>query len=231
MKKTFLLVSLAAFAIGVSAQAQVLTTAVIDGVNLNGGFENPQVGVGDAKNGFDTAGKDILNWTNTPTNFAGQPATYGDNGVDFNAAGAHAGTQFAFFHGGEGGAFNLSAFTVQPGDEITLSWFGRNDTILFSLFTSTSGSLTGATFLTNTGNVAQTPNAYGQNIFNYTVQSTDALGPLGVVIYNPLAAGYANVDDVALTVARVVPEPSTYALLFAGLGGLFAMFRARRASV
>lgn len=230
MKKTLFLASLAAFAVGFSAHAQV-TTIVIDGNNLNGGFENPQVGAGDSKNGFDTAGKDILNWTNTPTNFAGGAATYTDNGVDFNAAGAHAGTQFAFFHGGEGGAFNLSAFTVQANDQITLSWFGRADTILFGLFTSTSGSLTGATFLANTGNVAQTPAAYGANTFNYTVQNTDALGPLGVVIYNPLAAGYANVDDVALTVTRAVPEPGTYALMFAGLGGLFFMLRARRASV
>lgn len=231
MKKTFLLASVAAFALGLSAHAQTINTIVIDGTTLNGGFENPQVGVGDSKNGFDTAGKDILNWTNTPTNFAQQPATYTDNGVDFNAAGAHAGTQFAFFHGGEGGAFNLSTFAVQAGDQITLTWFGRNDTIIMALFTSTSGSLTGASFIFNTGNVAQTPNAYAQNVFNYTVQPTDTVGPLGVVIYNP-TVGYANVDDITLSVATTtVPEPSTYAMMLAGLGGLFAMFRARRAAV
>lgn len=231
MNKTFLLGSLAAAAIALHSQAQ--TTDIINPTLLNGGFESPVL-TASHKQGWDGT-PDITNWTNTATNFAGAAATFTDDGVDLNAGGAHTGNQFAFYHAGEGGSFDLSNFTIRAGDQISLSWYGRADTIYMGLFTSTNGGFTGSTPLANTGIITQpTGTVAGQNgylpyNFAYTVQATDTVGPLGLVIFNPMT-GYANVDDITLSVTRA-PEPSTYALMVAGLGGLMFVFRARRSMV
>jgi hypothetical protein len=198
---------------------------LIDPTTLNGSFESPDVGGGDSKQGFDTTGKDILNWGNTNTTFAGAGlATYNDNGVDNNPGGSHSGNQFAFFHGGEGGAYNLTSYVVQAGDQFNLSWFGRADTIAVRLFSSTDGSY--STAATMYESIQAQPGGYAQySIPTYTAQVGDIGKTIGISVFNP-TTGYANVDDFTLTVTSV-PEPSASLTLVLG-GAAFLLRRSRR---
>lgn len=204
-----------------SANAQGILT-LISPTTLNGGFEAPDVTAAGSKGGFDAAGKDIVNWGNTNTTFAGALGTYNDNGVDQNAGGANSGNQFAFFHGGEGGAFNLTTYQLNVGDQISLSWFGRADTIAFRLFSSTNGTYATAATLAE----FQQAQAAAYTLFTpatYTVTAADLAGgpkTLGVSIFNP-TVGYANVDDVILTVTAAVPEPST--VMACAVGGIMLL--------
>ncbi len=210
-----------------SVSAQSMLT-LINGATLNGGFESPTL-TASSKQGFDAPGQDITNWANTGTTFAGAAgATYNDNGVDLNTGGANTGNQFAFFHGGEGGAFNLTTYQLKVGDQISLSWFGRADTIAFRLFSSTNGTYATAATLAE---IQQTQAADVYTAYalpTYTVTAADLVGgpkTLGVSIFNP-TVGYANVDDVTLSVVSV-PEPSTV-LAFATGGVVFLGLGARR---
>ncbi len=224
--KTSFISSPLAIALGLLGSSSLSEAAVlINGTTLNGGFESPAVGVGDSKQGFDMSGKDILNWTNTTTTYAGVGgATYNDNGVDFNAGGAHSGDQFAFFHGGEGGAYNLTNYIIQAGDQFSLTWWGRADTIAIRLFSSSDGSYGTAATMTELLQ-AQSAGIYTQyTIPTYTAVAGDVGKTIGVSVFNPLP-GYANVDDFVLTVTSV-PEPSS-CLAFT-LGGAAFIFRRSR---
>lgn len=204
---------------GAVAQAAV----IIDSTTLNGGFEGPDVGGADAKQGFDIVGRDIANWANTTTTYGGGlGATYGDVGVDNNTGGAHSGNQFAFFHGGEGGAFNLTSHVIQSGDQFSLTWWGRADTIAVRLFSSTDGTYNTATTLAELQQL-QSPATYTQYTLTYSAVADDVGKTLGVSIFNPLPAGYANVDDIALS---TIPEASTSVTV--ALGAMAVLLRRSR---
>lgn len=226
MKKPRFHTTLAA-GLGLAAMAATSHAAVlIDSTTRNGGFESPNVGAGDAKNGFDMAGKDLDFWFNTTTTWAGAGgATYNDVGVDLNAAGAHSGSQFAFFHGGEGGAYNLTTYAIQEGDQFTLTWWGRADTLGVRLFSSTD--LTYSTAATLAQISQPQPGGYAQYSLSYTAVAADAGKTIGVSIFNPLT-GYANVDDVVLNVTSI-PEPSSSAALLLGAAA-FILRRSRKSS-
>ncbi|RYD23921.1 MAG: PEP-CTERM sorting domain-containing protein [Verrucomicrobiaceae bacterium] len=227
MKHTRLHTTLAA-GLGLLAIASTSHAAVlIDSTTRNGGFESPNVGAGDAKNGFDMGGgKDLDFWFNTTTTWAGAGgATYGDVGVDFNAGGAHSGSQFAFFHGGEGGAYNLTTYAIQAGDQFTLTWWGRADTLGVRLFSSTD--LTYGTAVTLAEISQAQPGGYAQYSLSYTAVGADVGKTIGVSIFNPVT-GYANVDDVELNVTSI-PEPSASAALLLG-SAVFMMRRSRKNS-
>ena len=193
-------------------------SVLIDGSTLNGGFENPDLSVaGSAKQGFDMPGKDIAAWMITTTTYGGSAgASYNDVGVDFNAGGAHSGNQFAFFHGGEGGAYNMTSYVIQSGDQFSLTWWGRADSIAMRLFGSTDGTYGTATTLAEMIQLQNDPGGYAQYMLTYSAVAADVGKTIGVSIFNP-DVGYANVDDVMLT---VVPEPSGSVLLLAGAATL-----------
>ena len=227
MKSPSRLAAASCFALGFaalcgSANAQSMLT-LINATTLNGSFESPTL-TASSKQGFDAAGQDIANWTNTNTTFAGATgATYNDNGVDLNAGGANSGNQFAFFHAGEGGAFNLTTYQLKVGDQISLSWFGRADTIAFRLFSSTNGTYATAVTLAEFQQT-QTAAYVLYTPATYTVTAADLAGgpkTLGLSIFNP-TVGYANVDDITLTVVSAVPEPST--VVSFALGGITLLF-------
>lgn len=198
---------------------------LIDSLTLNGSFEAPDLTGNSAKNGFDASGKDLLSWANTGTSYAGGAGTYGDVGVDNNSGGAHSGNQFAFFHGGEGGAYNLTSYAIQAGDQFTLSWWGRADTIAIRLFSSTDGTYGTASTLTETSQL-QT-GTYAQYSFSYTAAPGDVGKTLGVSIFNPVV-GYANVDDISLSVAAVPEASSSISLAIAGAAVLLRRSRQRK---
>lgn len=219
--KTLLLASLAVAAFGLGAQAQ---TALINPTLLNGSFETALLPVGGkSQNGFDTPAFDVTNWTNTNTDAAGATVGYGDAGYESGAA--QNGAQFAFFHGGDGGAFNLTTAVINTGDVFNLSFYGNNGAGLTArLFSSTNGTYaTNATLATSA--ITTAAGAYTQYFLAYTATPADSGKTVGVSFFG--TAGYPNVDNVVLTVTPV-PEPSTYALMFAGLGGLLLVTRARR---
>ena len=199
----------------IAAASNITHAAVlIDGTTLNGGFEGPDLSVaGSAKQGFDMAGKDSAAWVNTTTTYGGAAgASYNDVGVDFNAGGAHSGNQFAFFHGGEGGAYNMTTYVIQAGDQFSLTWWGRADSIAMRLFSSTDGSYGTATTLAEIVQIQDDPGGFAQYLLAYSAVATDVGKTIGVSIFNP-DVGYANVDDVMLT---VVPETSSSVLLIGG---------------
>ncbi len=220
MIPTVLAASLAVLAAAAPAGAAVL----IDATTRNGSFESPDVSDGDAKKGFDMPGKDLDSWANTNTTWLGASgATYNDVGVDFNASGAHSGSQFAFFHGGEGGAYNLTTYVIQTGDQFSLTWWGRADTIGMRLFSSTDNSYGTAATLAEISQAQ--PGPYTQYSLNYTAVAEDVGKTIGVSIFNPLI-GYSNVDDVVLTVTTI-PEPSACISLAMGSAALL-LRRTRR---
>jgi hypothetical protein len=213
--------TIALLGMGTLAQAAVL----IDDLTLNGSFEGPDVSGPNAKQGFDIVGRDITNWANTTTTYSGGlGATYGDVGVDSNPAGAHGGNQFAFFHGGEGGAYNLTSYVIQSGDQFLLIWWGRADTIAMRLFGSTDGTYNTAATLFEVVQL-QSSGVYTQYSLNYSATAADVGKTIGVSIFNPLT-GYANVDNIALS---TVPEPSTGVLALGVLA--VAMRRSRKRCV
>jgi hypothetical protein len=210
--------AIALLGLGTVAQAAVL----IDNSTLNGSFEAPDVGGADAKQGFDIVGRDIVSWANTTTTYSGGlGATYNDVGVDNNAGGAHSGNQFAFFHGGEGGAYNLTSYVIQSGDQFSLTWWGRADTIAVRLFSSTDGTYNTAATLFEVQQLQS--GSYSQYSLTYSAVAADVGKTLGVSIFNPVT-GYANVDDIVLA---TVPEASTSLSLAFGAAAL-AFSRSRK---
>ncbi len=224
--KTLLLASLAIAAVSVCAQAQ---TDIIDATLLNGSFETVLAPGGKSNKGFDTAGADVTNWTNTNTDINGVAAPYTDTGSQ-NGGGAEDGAQFVFFHGGDGGAFNLTSTVIHTGDAFSLTFYGNNASgLTYRLFSSTDGTYATAATLTG-NNITTAAGAYQQYFINYTALPTDNGKTIGVSLFG--TGGYANVDNLVLSVTPApAPEPSTYALMFAGLGALFFMFRVRRSAV
>ena len=205
-----------------SGMSQAAVVVLIDATTRNGSFDSPTLAAS-IKSGFDAPASDIVNWTNTNISWAGTAGTYGDTGVDLNAGGAHTGNQFAFFKGSAGGAFNLTNYAIQSGDQFSLSWYGRADTIGVRLFSSTDASYATAVTLAQISQAQ--PGGYAQYSLSYTAVPADAGKTIGVSVFNS-AIGYANVDDFVLTVTQV-PEPSSCLSLAVG-GAALVLRRSRR---
>jgi hypothetical protein len=170
--------------------------------------------------GFDSA-IDIPGWSNY--------GTIADGGAENSSAwwGTHSG--YSAFIANGNGAYNLSAYTIQTGDEFTVSFFGKegwsgDSQISVTLFYNepgtpslptnvigtfaTDSALTGTWTQFTTGSIAATPGSVG--------------GTLGVII-EKTGAGVIAFDGVTLS---AVPEPGSAALL--GLVGFGAILRRRR---
>lgn len=243
MNKTLLLTTLSAAAISLSASAQ---TSLIGPALRNGSYESTALATTtQVQSGFDST-PDVPFWNNTfvlnngGITTAVVPAPYTNSGVR-NDPGAGTtvppdGTQFAFFNPADGSAFNLTTYVIQTGDQFTLTYSGRTGgggssfTTLFSTSDGTYGG-TGA-YGTSDSNVKTLAFAtqlltasYATYTLSYTALAADAGKTIGITYGNGTGAGFISGDNFRLT---VVPEPSTYAITFAGLVGLVAMLRVRR---
>ncbi len=169
-----------------------------------------EAGVGNFPDGFD-ADPDIPGWMDL---------TITDAGVE--AAGAWWGTfdgHSAFLAVGNG-AYLLSGYTIQDGDEFTVGAAAKT-------WDATS-ELTATVFYDDPANVIGT---YTIGVDNtWTLYSSTPIaatpasigGTLGISIENSASSGFLNFDDVSID---VVPEPSV-ALL--GGVGILGLLRRRR---
>lgn len=193
------------------------------------------------------------NTVGAPNDSGVDPGTTPSTGNDVSPT--HTGQAGGFWQPtGSSTAFNLvTSRAMAAGDVYNLTWFARKTgnggqqvLRIFSQLTSTvtdPASYTyqpDATLLTADGaanatyNLGGTPGVapgtpFAQYSVTYTATVDDAGKYIGVN-YGSSGTAYIAADDFTLTVTPV-PEPSTYALLGAGLGGLLLMGRRRRASV
>ena len=171
--------------------------------------------------------------------------TIGNTG---NNAVANTGTYGAFWQPtGSSTAFNLvTTNPIVAGNVYTLTWYGRTTGTggaqIVSLFSQLTSTATGGTYtyqpsatlitangLNNATYALSTNNGpFAQYTLSYTATAADAGKYIGLT-YGSSGTAYIGADDFTLTAA--VPEPSTYVLLFAGLGGVLSVRRFRRASV
>ncbi len=235
MNKTSLLVFFAAAALrGVTAHAQT-TTTLIDPTTNNGSFETPAAGKIDFA-GATNASAVIPYWATT----TGVAAT--DSGVDAGADITQQGARGAFQQPNTA-IFNLvTSRPIVSGDIYTLTLYARNtnggtlgastDTLAVTLFSqvatdpSTPYTLDANGLLATTSVGVTNQLAFTQITLSYTAQDADAGNDIGVQISNG-GPNYDGVDNVTLTVTTPAPEPSAYALMFAGIGGLLFVLRAR----
>lgn len=166
-------------------------------------------------------------------------------GNDISAT--HSGIAGGFWQpGGNSTAFNL--VTTRPmalGDVYNLTWYGRftgnggaQAATLFSQLASTVGAtytyqpIATLTSLDQTNADNFVVNTFSQFSLTYTATAADVGNDIGLT-YGNSGTAYIAADDFFLTVtpAAAAPEPSTYALLLAGLGGVSFVRRFRRDSV
>jgi PEP-CTERM motif len=215
------------------ASAQI--TLISTNIN-NGGFESTLAG-----------GKQNFTF---PTSATGAVAYWGslgsandsDSGAQVGGNVVYQGTNGCYFKPGEG-AFNLvTDYTIATGDLFTLTYFAYDTNpngttaaqtvTLFSQANPTGPTYSYApiaTLATRVDNLVQGA-PFTEYTLTYTALAGDAGNDIGVSIANTAGGDYTAADNFTLTVSPV-PEPSTYALLGAGVFGLLAMRRLRRASV
>jgi hypothetical protein len=208
-------------------QAQILT---------NGGFETDSatIGTGKVQTGFST----ITGWQNIGTAANNSGVQYGTPGEGLNFS--QSGSYFAFQDSDDGNGTNLGAYqitstTLNTGDQITLTWYAESSyqspvqTVHLLDASSTGSSYASATILTPTNSPSLTlTSTYVQYTLTYTATASDVGKFLGVSFATTGATNsFAQYDNFVLTDVASVPEPATYALLLAGLGGLLLIKRAR----
>ncbi len=236
-----------------SKTASAQTLNLISPTVNDGGFESIT-----GKSNFvssTSANANIPYWGATLVNAAGATVvTPPDSGAEMGAPSAgndnrptHTGNAGAFWQpGGTSTAFNLvTSRAMVAGDVYNLSWFGRftgnGGAQVASLFSQLASTATGATYTYQPSATLTTldttdPNnfligTFSQYFLTYTATADDAGKFIGLM-YGNSGTAYIAADDFVLTVTpAAAPEPSTYALLFAGLGGVFVVRRLRRASV
>ena len=232
MIKTPLLVFLAATAAAISAHAQAL--ALINPSTNNGSFETPTTGKVDFTPTTSLNGT-VPFWGNT-----GAAAT--DTGVDAGADITEDGARGAFEAPGTG-IFNLvTSRPIATGDVYTLTFYGRStanpanvaaDPLLASFYTQAvpaAGTAYGyapisAALGANTETLSNAA-AFAQYTLTYTATAADAGKDIGISLTNN-GNNYNGLDNFVLNVTPA-PEPSTYALMFVGMGGLVVVLRHRR---
>lgn len=235
MNKISLLAIFATAVVGVSAHAQ---TALINPTTNNGSFETSPA----AKTNFTATTSNAA-----PIAFWGSQANVTDTGTATGTDVAQDGTKGAFEQPGAG-IFNLvTTRTILGSDFYTLTFYARSTAnpanvvtqpltvTLYSQAATATGSTYGyapirtlATFTPMISNATGFP-AGSQYTLTYAAIAGDVGNDIGISITNG-ATNYNGLDNFVLTVAPV-PEPSTYALMFAGIGGLLFVLRARRSLV
>lgn len=237
-----------------TASAQMMT--LISPTVNNGGFESTPT----TKPLFTSPTSSTTNipyWGATLLNAAGTAvAAPTDSGAENdggtigntgNNAVAHTGTYGAFWQPtGSSTAFNLvTTNPIVAGNIYTLTWYGRTTggggAQVVTLFSQLASTVTGGTYTYQPSATLITANGLNDTNYaltaangpfalytlTYKATATDA-GKLIGLTYGSSGTAYIGADDFTLTSA--VPEPSTYALLFAGLGGVLLVGRFRRAS-
>ena len=159
--------------------------------------------------GFDVPGSDVAGWTNAgPGNNSCGVDYQGDNGLS-----VHSGTVCAWTQGGKPGAYQITGYQMQSGDELTLTWWAKSTyspsgntdqkvqllaaTNTTDVFTNLPALATATAPLNNTGNGG----AYTKYVLNYVATSAD-VGKYVAVFFKSVTGGnhYAAFDDFSLTV-------------------------------
>lgn len=248
--KLFLAFAIAGLASGtVSAQVVTLISPTIH----NGGFESIT-----AKStfGVNSSTGQIAYWGATLVSPAGTPTgAPNDSGAEQAAPGTtadnsatHAGLAGSFYQpGGASTAFNLATtHTVQAGELYTLTWFGRitgvggqQTATLFSQSPNDTPDPNQVTYIpaaTLATALGSTPTyalpadrSFAQFTLTYAATAADVGNYVGLTFGNSGTA-FIGADDFTLTVTQV-PEPSTYACIIIGVGGLLLVRRSRRLAV
>lgn len=206
MKLKNLAIIAAALALAVTANAQPITTFTNIDFDLGG------VSSGGNFNGFDNPNCEIIGWNNNAGLF--------DAGVEGPGAWWGPYQDKAAFMNGGGSAFNLSDYTIQPGDSFALSFMAQS-----WQWTGANGQWTATLFYDNPANVIgsyTTPGQLPENWQPWGAYTSDAIsatpasvgGHLGILISNT-GTRIAQIDEITV----VVPEPTTFSLVaVAGLG-------------
>jgi len=198
---------------------------------INPGFED---GPAETGAGFDvgpTPGSiDVPGWTNIDG-----AAIYTSSGVgDSNPLTVHSGSWAAFFNSNDPGAYQLTPYVVQAGDQFTLTWWAVSNGFgsqTVSLFTTPDVFVNANTAATYGDSSTFTTSTYTQYSLLYTATGADAGKFLGVAMVNQAflgsPGGWNNADDFALNVTpgAAVPEPGTWALLLMACGGFWGVRR------
>jgi hypothetical protein len=147
----------------------------------------------------------LATWTSdSPLFYSGSPALYATTSasVDIAAAG--------------GGAFSLQSIGLAP----LLGAFGSPASVLFTGFLAGGGTVTQT--------VAVPGATTALTVFNFAAFA--GLSSVRMTVTAPDFEPYVQFDDVRLAPAQaaVIPEPTTVALLGAGLAGVAAAARRRR---
>ncbi|MCB1131365.1 MAG: hypothetical protein KDN05_09570, partial [Verrucomicrobiae bacterium] len=165
---------------------------------VNPGFEQPAAGK--ISNGFDGT-TDVPGWSD-----------YGamtDSGIESPAFVAHSGDYAAYLKAGDGGAWQMTGYTIQEGDVITVGYWARIDwadspcdatVVVFRDTPDSPEHVIGSSPAALTGT---------WTYFEYTVTATAASAgqELGIEFKNT-QTDWAAIDDVTLTVDRVAAPPA-----------------------
>jgi PEP-CTERM motif len=169
-----------------------------------------------------------------------------DSGAQVGGNCVYQGSNGSYYKEGEG-AFNLvTDYTIAAGDLFTLTYYTYNtfpggSTIPQSVWLFSQANPSGAsysytpvaTLATDSENLVN-GNSWTEYSLTYTATGAVAGNDIGVAIQNNStgSSDYTAADNFTLTVTpAAVPEPSTYALIGAGIVGFVLVRRFRHASV
>jgi cellulose 1,4-beta-cellobiosidase len=143
-----------------------------------------------------------------------------DSGVDYNGHNSlvsQSGTMFAYCDQGDSGAYQITSYPMNAGDQITLTWWaksswnnaGQSVSLLRADATSSSfASLTALATSTAALNNTYSGGAYTQYALTYTATAADEGKYLVASFRSPGAPGaWSCFDDFSLTVAYAPAKP------------------------
>jgi alpha-L-fucosidase len=164
--------------------------------------------------GFDLPENNVAGWIN-----AG--ATFADSGVDYhghNSNVAQSGTVFAYCDQGDSGAYQITSYQMNAGDQIKLTWWAKSSwgnagqsvsLLRANASPSDFASLTALTTSTAALNNTLGGGEYTQYTLTYTATAAEAGKYLAVAFRAPGAPGsWAAFDDFSLTVAVAPAKPA-----------------------